>query len=216
MPCRGMQTAFVTETVIISDGEAATYNGTLLYTLRFTDLVHHHPIKWRYQFAIPRYIPFNSFDTEIRHFLYGEFTQLHSTLKYLRNRKVRKMSSHLHAKRILLDHNFRISSPQSHTLFEFRFRISTKCICDCLGGDNHCDISSYHYKNCTDNGNHDRNSLCYRTYHANQSPAGCIAGLLALNTKYLLERLPLKKNDEIGTHFSSLNLLNFDTLQMHI
>ncbi|GMT16798.1 hypothetical protein PFISCL1PPCAC_8095, partial [Pristionchus fissidentatus] len=48
--------------------------------------------------------------------------------------------------------------------------INTKCVCDCQGGDSHCNQLDYQYRNCTSG------AACYRTYHAWQSSEGCFVG----------------------------------------
>uniref|UniRef100_A0A1I7YZY5 HAP2-GCS1 domain-containing protein n=1 Tax=Steinernema glaseri TaxID=37863 RepID=A0A1I7YZY5_9BILA len=47
--------------------------------------------------------------------------------------------------------------------------ISSKCICDCAGGEQHCNINAYNYKNCS------TGAICYRTYKAAQSNVGCLS-----------------------------------------
>uniref|UniRef100_A0A915PQ05 Uncharacterized protein n=1 Tax=Setaria digitata TaxID=48799 RepID=A0A915PQ05_9BILA len=42
--------------------------------------------------------------------------------------------------------------------------ITTSCICDCAGAEQHCTVDDYKYKN----------YVCYRTYHAHQSSSGCL------------------------------------------
>ncbi|TMS35817.1 hypothetical protein L596_003132 [Steinernema carpocapsae] len=54
----------------------------------------------------------------------------------------------------------------------YRFAIphlSSKCICDCAGGEQHCDITTYNYKNCSSG------AICYRTYKPSQSSSGCFS-----------------------------------------
>uniref|UniRef100_A0AC35U4J6 HAP2-GCS1 domain-containing protein n=1 Tax=Rhabditophanes sp. KR3021 TaxID=114890 RepID=A0AC35U4J6_9BILA len=47
-------------------------------------------------------------------------------------------------------------------------QIETSCVCDCAGGDQHCNSEMYKYQNCS------AASVCYRTYHPFQSSAGCL------------------------------------------
>ncbi|KHJ40608.1 hypothetical protein D918_09292 [Trichuris suis] len=47
-------------------------------------------------------------------------------------------------------------------------QLSSDCICDCPGGDDHCSVG-YSYKNCTSSSQ----GYCVRTYHAHQPSTGC-------------------------------------------
>ncbi|KAK0395940.1 hypothetical protein QR680_001499 [Steinernema hermaphroditum] len=54
----------------------------------------------------------------------------------------------------------------------YRFAIphvNSKCICDCAGGSQHCDINAYNYRNCSSG------AICYRTYKPSQSNVGCFS-----------------------------------------
>ncbi|CEF60293.1 Hypothetical protein SRAE_X000203100 [Strongyloides ratti] len=45
--------------------------------------------------------------------------------------------------------------------------VSTSCICDCYGGNQHCNLRDYKYKDCFSA------PVCYRTFHPYQSSIGC-------------------------------------------
>uniref|UniRef100_A0A0K0F446 Anchor cell fusion failure-1 (inferred by orthology to a C. elegans protein) n=1 Tax=Strongyloides venezuelensis TaxID=75913 RepID=A0A0K0F446_STRVS len=45
--------------------------------------------------------------------------------------------------------------------------VSTSCICDCQGGDQHCNLRDYKYRDCSSA------PVCYRTFHPYQSSIGC-------------------------------------------